>query len=351
MMRSAATRALLVALTLAIGAGACASTPPQRAEEVAVAAAAVTEDRYPEVTATFGGGVSSRPDVVYARIAGYRPLTLDLYTPSRAETAPYPIVLFIHGGAWQHGDARHAGAIEDFPAWLAQLAARGFIVASVNYRLSGEARFPAALNDAKIALRWLRSQASTLGADPDRVVVWGVSAGGQIAGLMALGCDDPALDVARNGALRAAGVESLAAENDCVQGAVLWYAASDLIALTPADAADPAASPEARYLGCAPEMCAPLASAASPTSRVRADGPPMLFIHGRSDVVVPFSQSQQLDARLRSIGGRSELLALQGVGHSFVGAAQADTSAATHTALRATTRFIEEVTGHAVSAP
>lgn len=321
------------------------SAPAAPLDEVAVAAAAVSEERYPEVVLSFAGDVEARPDIVYARVSGYRPLTLDLYSPTRRTGSQrYPLILFIHGGAWQHGDARHAGAVEDFPAWLAQLAARGFVVASVNYRLSGEARFPAAVNDAKIALRWLRSRASALGVDRDRVVVWGVSAGGQIAGLMALGCNDPDLDVARNGGLREAGVEELNGESDCVQGAVLWYAASDLTALTPASGADAASSPQARYLGCAPQECARLAAAASPMNYARADGPPMLFIHGRDDVVVPFAQSQQLDDTLRSLGGRTDLLALDGVGHSFVGDAHSQTSAATRTALRATTRFIEAVT-------
>jgi acetyl esterase/lipase len=181
--------------------------------------------------------------------------------------------------------------------------------------------------------------------------VWGVSAGGQIAGLMALGCDDPALDVAHNGALRDAGLEALALESDCVAGAVLWYAASDLGALTPAGAADPASSPEARYLGCAPIACARLSAAASPSGHARADGAAILFIHGRNDVVVPFAQSQQLDEGLRSLGGQTQLLALDGVGHSFVGDTQAETAAATQTALRATASFIEAVTAVARRAP
>jgi len=206
---------------------------------------------------------------------------LDLYTPPPgAGSRRYPLALFIHGGAWQHGDARHAGAVEDFPAWLAQLAARGFVVASVNYRLSGEARFPAALNDAKIALRWLRARAAAFEIDADRAVVWGASAGGQIAGLMAFACDDQALDVVQNGALRAAGAEALAAQSDCVQGAVLWYAPSDLSALTPAGEGDPL-SPEARYLGCPPLECPELAAAASPLNHARRDGAPVLLIHGR----------------------------------------------------------------------
>ena len=111
----------------------------------------------------------SVPDLVYATLQGFRPLTLDLYLPppvtknsarnmpkDMPKNYPKPLLVFVHGGAWNSGDARQGGGFKDFPGVLAALAAKGYVVASVNYRLSGEAHFPAALQDVKAAIRWLR---------------------------------------------------------------------------------------------------------------------------------------------------------------------------------------------------
>ena len=106
----------------------------------------------------YSNGVTGVFDLTYATLPGYRPLTLDLYSP--AARGPLPLLVFVHGGGWNGGDARHTGTFEDFPATLAALAAEGYVVASVNYRLSEEARFPAALEDVKAAIRWLRSEAA-----------------------------------------------------------------------------------------------------------------------------------------------------------------------------------------------
>ncbi|MEO8896144.1 MAG: alpha/beta hydrolase, partial [Rhizomicrobium sp.] len=111
-------------------------------------------------TVAFPGGVAAHRDIVYAAVGGFRPLTLDLYqTPSKPKEAPRPAILFVHGGDWVTGDARHLAGFADFPATLAALAAKGYVVASVNYRLSGEAHFPAAIQDVKSAVRWLRGHA------------------------------------------------------------------------------------------------------------------------------------------------------------------------------------------------
>ncbi|MDB5738998.1 MAG: hypothetical protein JWP16_38 [Alphaproteobacteria bacterium] len=95
---------------------------------------------------SFGGGVSATFDITYQTLKGFRPLTLDIYQPAR-RAWPLPLVVFVHGGGFGGGDTRHAAGFEDFPGTLAALAAQGYVVASVNYRLSGEARFPAALLD------------------------------------------------------------------------------------------------------------------------------------------------------------------------------------------------------------
>jgi acetyl esterase/lipase len=130
----------------------------------------------------FSDGVSGVFDLTYATLPGYRPLTLDLYSPPPG-AGPLPLVVFVHGGGWNGGDARHAGTFEDFPAQLAALAAQGYVVASVNYRLSEEAHFPAPLQDVKAAIRWLRAGAAGRNIDITRVAVWG-------AGWTLLGAED-----------------------------------------------------------------------------------------------------------------------------------------------------------------
>ena len=181
---------------------------------LATAAHGVLEDRYPVRRVAFGGGVTGLADVVYSQPSGFRPLTLDLYLPaSRSAGAPVarPLVLFVHGGAWFVGHTRHSGAFERWPDVLAALAARGYVVSSMNYRFSREAPFPAAIQDVKMAIRYLRAHAGEYGIDKQRVLVWGGSSGGQLAALAATTCHVAALEP-----------PDAPAESDCVQAALLW---------------------------------------------------------------------------------------------------------------------------------
>ena len=297
----------------------------------AVGAAPVLEDRYPQRSVTFPGGVTGLPDQVYAQPAGFRPLTLDVYLPPRrsgAPTAPHPLVLYIHGGGWATGHARHSGAFENWPGQLASLAARGYVVSSLNYRLSGEAPFPAAIQDVKSALRWLRAHASDLGIDKRVAIVWGGSAGGHLAALAATSCGEPAL----------APPGAQGGESDCVQGAILWYPITDFSALAGAAAAD---NPESRFLGCAPSRCpAETLRLASPLQQVTARTPPMLLVHGANDHQVPVKQSQLMHEALQKAGVQSELLVIPDVDHSFIGATADSTRRASLEALDRSIAFI-----------
>ncbi len=151
-------------------------------------AAASQNDVYPERVTQFADGVTGLADVTYSVLPGFRPLVLDLYLPS--STTAQPLILFVHGGGWVGGNTRHSGALADFPRALAQLAAEGFVVASVEYRLVGEAAFPAPLQDVRAALRYLRDNAAKYRIDGSKVAVWGGSAGGQLAALAAVSCGD-----------------------------------------------------------------------------------------------------------------------------------------------------------------
>jgi acetyl esterase/lipase len=244
-------------------------------------------------------------DLAYAAPLGFRPLLLDLYLPA-AGPDPAPLVVFLHGGGWLRGDRAMVGP--GFAAWrpgpLARLAADGFAVASVDYRLSGEARFPAQLEDVSAAVEWLTGQAGEYGFDAGRIVLWGESAGAHLAALLGL---------------RSAGSR--------VRGVVDWYGPADLIALDEQVGAagalskDPLDSREARLLGAPVADMPELARAASPLSHVRAGAPPFLIAHGTADRMVPFAQSEALAAALAEAGANVRFEAVEGSDHMWIGVA------------------------------
>ena len=158
----------------------------------AVGAAVVRRDMFPAAVVDFPHGVVATRDIEYANFIGFRPLSLDLYRLSTAARHPrQPLVVYVHGGGWRRGDSRTLGAFVNFPAVLASLAGRGYVVAAVNYRLSGEARCPAAVEDVNAAIAFLRQHADRFGIDPERVILWGDSAGAHLAALSAETCEWP----------------------------------------------------------------------------------------------------------------------------------------------------------------
>ncbi|WP_460825258.1 alpha/beta hydrolase fold domain-containing protein, partial [Massilia solisilvae] len=160
-----------------------------------VAASVVEQDRYPQGQPAFPRGVTGLPGLVYATDPGYAPLRLDLYLPpGAASSAPRPLVVFVHDGGWHGGSRRTNGAFADWPLALAALAARGYVVASIDYRLAPQANFPAPVQDVKDALRWLRSKAGAYGIDRAKVLVWGAGAGAHLAALAAVSCGAAGLD-------------------------------------------------------------------------------------------------------------------------------------------------------------
>jgi acetyl esterase/lipase len=280
------------------------------------------------------------PDLVFSVPPGFRPLRLDLYRPRNADQAAggLPLVVYVHGGGWQAGHTRHAGAFANWPGVLALLASKGYVVASIEYRLSGEARFPAAIQDVKTAIRWLRSKSTRFAIDPSRAVIWGGSAGGHLAALAATTCNvssfapDPQ--------------SPLAAQSDCVQGLVTWYAVFDFVnAPLSGPAEQSASSAVGKFLGCSPTDCGSAATLASPVSYLDKGDPPALLIHGDLDKVVPVAQSQKFREALQAKQVAVNFLQIKDVDHSFIGADADATRRASLQALSATFEFIDATVG------
>jgi acetyl esterase/lipase len=241
-------------------------------------------------------GVTSRPGIEYAQIPGFRPLELDLYLPASA-AGPVPVVVHVHGGGWRRGSRRHPlPALGD--GFYQGLAASGIAVAAVDYRLSGEARYPAAVDDVRAAVAWARSALPGYGVTPGPLVLWGDSAGGHLALLAAL--DDKGL----NG-------------STAVDGVVAWFPVTDLT--TVGEPADPQTR-EALFLGAPPSLVPDLAREASPLTHVHAGAPPVLLMHGDSDTLVPPDQSIRLAASLADAGAPVELELVPGASHFWDGA-------------------------------
>lgn len=280
-------------------------------------------DLYPDRVVQFPDGVTGYADVTYATVPGYRPNIVDIYVPASAKVAPKPLILFIHGGGWVSGHTRHSGALSDFPKALARLASEGFVVASLEYRLAAEARYPAQLQDARAALRFLKANAARYGIDPSRAGVWGGSAGGHLAALTAMTCGEKSFDTA-----------PAPEGSECVQAAVIWYGVFDFKPMLAAGNAPSA------LLGCGDAACAPdLVARVSPITFVDRKDPPFLLIHGNEDKTVPVAQSHIAEAALKAVGVPVEAIYIPGVDHSFIGATPAQTREATLRAMNASFDF------------
>ena len=262
-----------------------------------------------------GDDVDVYPGLIYASPVGFRPLRLDLHLPA-AGSRPAPLVVWIHGGAFAMG---HRGLLPDFLAearFFERLAGYGFAIATIDYRLSGEARFPAQLHDVKAAIRWLRARAGELGLDSTRVAVWGESAGGHLSAMAGV----------TSGLHEMEGAVGVRDGSSAVQAVVDWYGPTDFAAMDrqrPAGAVQAhgnAGSPESRLIGAAVDASPGLVAGANPCAYVRPGLQPFLVAHGTADRLVPFGQSVLLVEALRAAGVPVTFHAVAGADHVFDGA-------------------------------
>jgi acetyl esterase/lipase len=240
-------------------------------------------------------------------------LGLDLLAPSGAGV-PVPLVIWIHGGGWATGSRR------PIPAFVSRLCSLGYAVASVDYRLTDVAIWPAQIEDVKGAVQFLRANAATYGLDPDRFAAWGESAGGQLAamlgtsggvGVSTLGAPDASVDLEGSTGGHP-GVSSR------VQAVVDWYGATDFVAMhfypSTADHDDPR-SDEGNFVGGPVQERPERVATANPATYASADDPPFLLMHGTADPLIPFNQSELLFDALLAQGVRATFVPVQNAGH------------------------------------
>ncbi len=225
------------------------------------------------------GDFEYRPNVPYAK-RGDIVLRANLYLPKGS--GPFPAVLFIHGGGWSSGDRTQLRV----PA--AYLAERGIAAVAVSYRLSGQATYPAAIEDVKEAVRWVRANAARYRIHPDNLGAAGSSAGGHLAALLAL----------------------TAGKAEQIKAVVPLNPVLDLTALQ--------GSPMvAKFLGAPCPERMELCREASPVFRVHPGAPPFYIMHGTDDKTVPYSQATAMVAALKKAGVQARLFTGEDAPHTF----------------------------------
>jgi acetyl esterase/lipase len=248
-------------------------------------------------------GVKEQRDLAYVE-GGHERHKLDLYLPEKA-AGPLPLIIWVHGGGWQNGSK------DGCPPLRAGYIEKGYAVASINYRLSGHAVFPAQIEDCKAAIRWLRAHAKEYSLDPQRFGVWGSSAGGHLVALIGTSGDVKEFDVGAN-----------LNQSSRVQAVCDYYGPTDftVFVTTPgyeSHATD--ASPEAKLLGGAVMQNKDKATRVNPLTYVTKDDPPFLIVHGDKDPTVPLNQSQLLFEALKKTEVSAHFHTIHGAGHGGPG--------------------------------
>lgn len=248
------------------------------------------------------GEFNVEKDILFKTV-GEREIKLDLYTPSVESNTQYPLLVWVHGGAWKRGSK---DAIpEKNPLLLQSVLNEGYALASVDYRLSGEASFPQPVQDINDALNYLYDNAEKLGIKADNVVIMGRSAGGHLAGFIG----------ATNSAYNQ--VDFYEPPKYKVSAVVSFFGPTDLLELSNKGGKKTSKkSSVSRFLGDIPNNIPKLAKKASTTSYVNENTPPYIQLHGTLDKRVPLSQSEILKAKLDEYGVTNQLFIEEGVGHS-----------------------------------
>lgn len=237
-------------------------------------------------------------------------LKLELLVPASA--APVPVVLWIHGGGWFNGSRL------PIPSSVSALCSQGYAVASIDYRLTGTAIWPAQIQDCRGAVRWLRARAGTYNLDPDRFAAWGTSAGAHLASMLGVSGDERTVTIGNATVDLEGATGGNTGFSSRVQAVVSWYGHGDLLHMSfypSTQDHDAGGSPESRLVGNWIQKVPERTATASPVTFASADDPPFLVMHGTIDDMVPFNQSELLVDALRRNGVRVTWVPVPNAGH------------------------------------
>jgi len=250
-----------------------------------------------------GGSFTTYDSIEYARPDGKR-LLMDLRVPEG--DGPFPVILYLHSGAWVTGDRFGGPAVRQ--------ASRGYAVASIDYELAPDAIWPAQIEDCKAAVRWLRANAARFHLDPARIGVFGTSAGGHLAAILGTSSEEPSLEGLGLGN---------AQFSSSVKAVVDLYGPTDLLKMDeqklpcyPGLSANASYMPPSLLMGCAIQSCKEKTLTANPITYVTPDDPPFLIMQGKADCLVPWQQSQMLYDALRARGVEATLVLLPTAQHA-----------------------------------
>jgi acetyl esterase/lipase len=230
---------------------------------------------------------------------GYPRQKLDLYLPK--EGRELPLIIWVHGGAFRMGSKEDGVPLNNLAA--------GYALASINYRLSQHAIFPAQIQDCRAAVRWLRANAGRFSLDPHRFGAWGPSAGGHLVAMLGTAGDVKEFDVGEN-----------LEQSSCVQAVVDYFGPTDFCQMdghrVPGGMVhDTPDSPESELVGGPIQENQDRVAKANPITYVTPNAPPFLIVHGDQDPLVPYHQSVLLEAALRQAGVSVSFYTVRGAGH------------------------------------
>ncbi len=259
-------------------------------------------------SSTFASVAPTYVDLAYATVSDAQ--KLDLYIPTTG-SGPFPLVIMVHGGGFMMGDKSDGAGLTG----VDQLLAAGYAVASINYRLSSEAIYPAQIYDAKAAVRFLRANAAEYQLNPDKFGAWGASAGGSLVSLLGTTCGVAELEGAELGN---------AEQSSCVQADIDWFGPIDFLKMDEQFAGtscpqshDATNSPESMLVGAAIQTVPDLVATTNPMNYITADDAPFFIENGTADCNIPPAQNKNLADALSAVIGADNVtyVSLDGAGH------------------------------------
>lgn len=250
----------------------------------------------PEPQTIVRNGVKELLDIPYVE-KGHERQKLNLFLPEKKSDVPLPVIVVIHGGGWVAG--ARGGAAEG-----GDMLSRGCAVASIGYRLGGDAPFPAQIEDCKTAVRWLRAHAKEYHLDPERFAAVGGSAGAHLAALLGT-----------SGGVKGFDVGAHLDQSSRVQVVVDYCGPTDIVKFVATKGYEGPSGVVVKLLGGSVAEKRALAERANPITHLTKDAPPFFIVHGDQDAVVPINQSELLFEALKKSGAGVRLHVVRGAGH------------------------------------